>query len=135
GESPPSTTLPDDTGDGSQQNSGETSGPFIPADKAGLRSPQLRELLPTPASPLTDADDEFIELYNPNDRAFDLSGYILESGLTTKHRYTSAAGSSLAPQSFGAFFSADTGLSLSNASGQVRLLDPLGNLLGQSDPY
>jgi hypothetical protein len=39
------------------------------------------------------------------------------------------------PHQFMAFFSSDTGLSLSNSAGQVKLLEPGGNVLGQTDEY
>jgi hypothetical protein len=41
----------------------------------------------------------------------------------------------LPAQSFVAFYSADTGLSLSNTSGQAALLDPFSTLLSESDVY
>jgi hypothetical protein len=126
-ESPPSVTDP---GPDDEENT-----PTIPAGNVGLKTPQLSEILPNPASPQTDAKDEFVELYNPNDASFDLSGYVLESGITTKHRFTFAAGTKVQPKSFAAFFSADTGLTLSNSSGQVRLIDPLGRILVESDQY
>lgn len=107
----------------------------IPATNNGLQAPQLTELLPNPASPQTDQDDEFIELYNPNDTDFDLSGYVLEVGLTTKHRYTIPDGVILSAHTYLAFLSADTGLALSNTSGQARLIDPLGAVVSQTDQY
>lgn len=131
-ESPPSTTEPDPNEDPS---GGEDPTPTIPAGNVGLKSPQLSELLPNPASPRTDAQDEFIEFYNPNDAPFSLSGYVLETGLTTKRQYVFPAGTVLQPKSFLAFFSGDTGLALSNTSGQARLIDPLGRVLVESDPY
>ena len=102
---------------------------------AGLAAPQISELLPNPAAPQTDDHDEFIELYNPNGQSFDLSGYALEAGLTTTHRYAFPAGTYLAPGSYVAFFSLTTGLSLSNSGSQVRLLDAAGQPLSQSDAY
>lgn len=116
-------------------NGGATAPATIPSADIGLTAPQISELLPNPASPQTDAADEFIELYNTNTVPFNLSGFVLEVGTTTLHRYTFPNGSMLAPQSFTAFFSADTHLNMSNTSGQVRLLDPLGTVIGQSDPY
>jgi hypothetical protein len=131
-DSPPSTTMPPG---GGESGDPEEAQPSIPEANNGLRPPQLSELLPNPASPQTDAQDEFIELYNPNDAVFDLSGYVLEAGTTTKHRYVIPAGTSIQPHAFLAFFSADSHLSLSNTQGQVRLIDPLGTILAQSDPY
>jgi hypothetical protein len=115
--------------------SADGPGTAIPNSDAGLAAPQISEVLPNPASPQTDADDEFIELYNSNSQAFDLSGFMLQVGTTTLHRYVFGDGTVIAPRQFTAFPSADTGLSLSNTDGQVKLLDPGGNLLGQSDEY
>jgi len=111
------------------------SGPIFPARDIGLASPQISELLPNPAKPQTDAADEFIEIYNSNSVPFELSGFILEIGTTTKRRYTFPQGTMLPARSFKAFFSADTRLALSNTQGQARLLDPFGRLLTQSDAY
>jgi hypothetical protein len=131
----PTTSPPSVPGN---QTTSENNGPVvpvIPAANAGLLAVQLSEFLPNPATPQTDADDEFIELYNPNDRNFDLSGYMLEVGNTGKRRYTFPQGTLLPPRSFVAFFSADTGVSLSNSGSLVRLLDPLGNPLATADAY
>lgn len=107
----------------------------IPADDAGLAAPQISEVLPNPAPPQTDANDEFVELYNSNDKPFDLSGFIIQVGTTTTHKYTFPDGTSLQPHDFSAFYSSDTGLSLSNSDGQVVLLDPGGNVLVKTDEY
>lgn len=107
----------------------------IPADDNGLAAPEISEVLPNPAPPQTDADDEFVELYNSNAKPFDLSGFILQAGTTTVHKYTFPAGTSLEPNSFSAFYPSDTNFSLSNSDGQVKFLDPAGNLLSQTDEY
>jgi hypothetical protein len=107
----------------------------MPAVDAGLTAPQLSEILPNPAPPQSDSEDEFIELYNSNDKVFDLSGFILQTGITTLHKYTFAEGTVLQPHEFKAFISADTGLTLVNDNGQVKFLDPSGNVLSQSDVY
>lgn len=107
----------------------------IPADDIGLAAPQISEVLPNPAIPQTDAEDEFVELYNPNNKAFDLSGFMLQVGTTTVHKYTFPGGTSIEPHQFSAFYSSDTNLSLSNSDGQVKFLDPGGNILGQTDEY
>ena len=125
-ESPPSSTeVP-------PAQSGDQAQPSLSVADLGLNAPQLSEILPNPASPLTDAEDEFVELYNPNDAPFDLSGFTLESG---KRHYTFVIGTMLAPKEFKAFFAAQTHLSLPNSAGQILLLDPLGNVIGQTDSY
>lgn len=128
GSPPPATIV--NIGDEEQP----TSGALPPAD-IGLAAPQVNEALPNPAEPQTDGEDEFIELYNSNDAAFDLSGFKLQTGTTTLHNYTFADGTMLAPKSFTAFYAIDTNLSLSNSGGQIRLLDPAGNTISQSDSY
>jgi hypothetical protein len=98
-------------------------------------APQITELLPNPNGSGNDATDEYIELYNPNSVVFDLSGFTLESGLTTLHNYTFPDGSSLPPHGFKAYYASSTKLTLSNTSGQVKLLDPLGNSIAATEVY
>jgi hypothetical protein len=129
--SSPPATIVSLNGDGSTAASTAT----IPASDLGLLAPQLSELLPNPNGTGTDNSDEFIELYNPNNATFDLSGFTLQVGTTTTHSYTFPAGTFLAPKSFKAFFSEQTGLSMSNTGGQATLLDPLGTSIGASDIY
>jgi hypothetical protein len=146
GSSPCSATSAGSAGGGASLRTGSVPIPYtaisssatlsaIPADDNGLTVPQISEVLPNPAPPQTDANDEFVELYNPNDKAFDLGGFVLQVGTTTVHKYTFPGGTSIEPHQFSAFYSSDTGLSLSNSDGQVKLLDPGGNLLNQTDEY
>lgn len=101
----------------------------------GKMAPVVNELLPNPASPQTDADDEFIELYNPNDTTFDLSGFKLAFGSTKPRKYTIPEGTIMQPKEFKTFTSGDTSISLSNTEAQVWLLDPNEKIIGQSEPY
>jgi len=101
----------------------------------GKMAPIINEILPDPASPLTDADDEFIELYNPNDTTFDLSDFKLAFGSTSPRRYTFPGGTTLGPKEFKAFTSGDTSISLSNTLSQVWLVAPNEQLVGESKPY
>ena len=113
----------------------DTAKPDLPPADIGLKVPEITELLPNPAGSGTDASNEFIELYNPNDRPFDLSGFKLQSGLKSLHVYTFSTGAVLPSQSFTSFNTAATGLSLSNSGGRAQLLDPSGNLLVSTDIY
>ncbi len=101
----------------------------------GKAAPIINEMLPNPASPQTDADDEFVELYNPNDSVFDLSGFKLAFGSTTPKKYTFPEGTVLQAKEFKSFTSGDTSISLSNTNAQVWLLDPNDQVIGQSEPY
>jgi hypothetical protein len=108
----------------------------IPTSDAGLVAPQLSEILPNPASPKTDANDEYIELYNPNDKPFDLSGFKLKAGTSSTSTYTFDDGQfTMQPHEFKAYFSSTTNLSLSNTSSKISLLSPDDELLSQSDIY
>lgn len=107
----------------------------LPAADIGLKAPLITELLPNPAGSGNDATDEFIELYNPNDTDFDLGGLTLQVGTTSLHSYKFPAGTDLPPTGFQAFYSANTGLSLSNNAGQARLLDLDGNPIAAADAY
>ncbi|MDL2363645.1 MAG: lamin tail domain-containing protein [Patescibacteria group bacterium] len=116
-----------------QESSG--TGPILPTGDIGLMSPRITELLPNPAGTGTDATDEFIELYNPNSRPFDLTGFSLETGLSNTKKYVFSAGSLLPSQSFTAFYSESTNLSLSNSGSVASLFDPFGNELSSSETY
>ncbi|MGC1177162.1 MAG: lamin tail domain-containing protein [Candidatus Saccharimonadales bacterium] len=115
--------------------SGVQSSAGLPAADIGLMAPQITEILPNPTGTGNDATDEFIELYNPNAVSFDLTGFGLQVGTTALHSFTFPAGASLPAKGFTAFYSADTGLSLSNTSGQAKLLDPLGNSISATGAY
>lgn len=119
-------------------SSGNESGVGIPAGDVGLMAPELSELLPNPKSPQTDASDEFVEIYNPNSKTFDLSGFKIQtqsSGSSTKHTYTFPNGTKIAGKSWAAYPSSNISVSLSNSGAKVSLLDPLGAVIGSADEY
>ena len=95
---------------------------------------EISELLPNPASPQVDAEDEFIELYNPNAFAVDLTGYILKTGLndTYKHVFENT---SLPAGQYLAVYSRDSSLTLSNTAGRARLFAPDDALIDETAVY
>lgn len=103
----------------------------------GLMKPQLTELLPDPASPQTDANDEFVEVYNANNAKFDLTGFKLQtvSQSGTKHTYTFPAGTTIPAKSYAAYPSANISISLTNSGGRVWLLDSNEKVIGQTESY
>jgi len=115
--------------------SGNETGPVLPVGDIGLNPPIITELLPNPTGTGNDGSEEFIELYNPNDADFDLAGFTLQTGIATAHNYIFPNGTMLPPNSFTAFYSSTTGLTLSNTSSQAVLFDPFGTILSQTDPY
>ncbi len=109
------------TGSDTDQSSNTQNSPPSPER---LRLPiYINELFIDPVTPLTDANDEYVEIFNPNPTALDLSGYTLIAGTTTKYRYTFPAGSIIAAESFVTISSVNTSISLSNSGSTVELLD------------
>lgn len=106
----------------------------IPSKNASLQPMQITELLPNPDGE-SEVTDEFVELYNPNDAVFDLSGYMLTSGLADTYRYTVPDGTVVNPHEFVYFTKEDTGLVLSNTAGRVQLRAPSGAVVASSQPY
>jgi len=131
----PSTEPPVTIANLSDDDSGVATTGVLPASDIGLMAPKINELLPNPDGTGNDTTDEFIELYNPNPVSFDLTGFALQTGLATLKSYVFPAGTSLAPNSFTAFYSEATSLSLSNTGSQAKLIDPLGNSISASDVY
>jgi hypothetical protein len=105
------------------------------AMNAGLMAPLITELLPNPAGTGTDGTDEFIEIYNPNGVAFDLSGHKVGAGSSTVRTYTFPTGTLLRPKSYSIFSSSQTKLSMSNTGGQVILLDNNDQQIAATKPY
>lgn len=113
---------------------GQTA-PTMPVGNIGLKAPSITELLPNPSGTGNDDTDEYIELHNSNAKVFDLSGFKLQTGTSTFRNFTFPTGTTIPPQSFMAFHSDKTGLTLSNSGSQVKLLDPFGNSISTSGMY
>lgn len=83
---------------------------------------EITELLPDPASPQTDAKDEYVELYNAGSSVAALVGWKLTDG---KHAYKLDA-LTIEPGRYAALYSHDTKLTLNNEGDQISLLRPSG---------
>lgn len=105
-----------------------------PVSLPALQPLVINELMIDPASPLLDAQDEWIELYNPNNAAFSLVGYKLQTGGTFSHSYSFPEGN-IPPYRYAVFRSSQTELQLSNTSGAVRVMDPEGMISGTVVTY
>lgn len=95
---------------------------------------EISEVLPDPASPLTDSADEFIELYNPHGESVDLSGYVLKTGTNWNYKYV-LPDVTLAPHEYLVLSASQTHLTLSNSGSGVRLFDPTGKLIYETPTY
>ena len=107
----------------------------MPPVNDGLMSPQITEILPNPIGTGNDNTDEFIEIYNSNSALFDLSGYSLQTGTSSFHNYVFPMTTTLPAQSYTVFNASRIGLSLSNAGGQVKILDPSGTPISSTGIY
>lgn len=90
---------------------------------------KLSELMIDPASPQTDANDEWVELYNPGDQVAELAGYVVSSGATFSYSYVFPDGARLEPHAFLLVTSGDTPIALANSGGAVKIADPTGLVL------
>ena len=118
----------------SDGQSGSSDG-GVEADADGVTSLlRITELLPDPAAPATDAQDEYIELCNGGSQAVDLTGYKLQSGANNTYSYTFKSGT-LAAGSYMVLYVRDTKLTLSNSTGKARLLDPAGTVVDETATY
>lgn len=95
---------------------------------------QVTELLPDPASPQTDAADEFIELFNPGNDAVNVGGYVLKTGANFHASYILPQ-RVIEPQAYLAVYSAASHLSLPNTGGAVQLYSPAGIMMEQTASY
>lgn len=96
---------------------------------------QITELLPDPASPLQDSNDEYIELYNPNSTPLDLSGYVLYTSGGSSADDFNLSGIVIAANSYLALYSSQTGLSLVNSGGRAWLTSPGGFTISETSSY
>ena len=101
----------------------------------GLLAPIISELLPNPAGTGNDDTDEFIEIYNPNDSTYNLSGFVLQTGVSTLYTYTIPEGVEIAPKSYEVFSSEQTGLTLSNTKSQAILKNNIVEVISQTEVY
>lgn len=92
----------------------------------------ISELLPNVSG--SDTGKEYIELYNPNDRAINLNGYMLQLGPEFTKTYT-FGDYVVAPYSYASFSDTQTGLVLPNTTSTVRILAPNGSPVDETATY
>lgn len=93
---------------------------------------ELSEIFPDPSSPQTDSEDEFIEIYNPNTTEVDLSGWKLadEGG-----NEFIIKGYAISPFQHISFYPTETKITLNNTGDSIKLINPNGELIDESDNY
>lgn len=93
---------------------------------------QLTELLPDPAKPLTDSNNEFIELYNPNDSSVNLKGWTIEDASHKAYTFPNAV---IEARGYLAVYSRQSKIGLNNNGDVVSLLNPAGQEIDKSLNY
>ncbi len=94
----------------------------------------ITELLVDPLAPLTDADDEFVELYNPSSDPVSLAGYVLKCGSDFRDYYV-LTDQLIQPGGYLAIYAKQSKLALTNSGGAAQLFDPSGVLVDQTADY
>ncbi|MEI6741651.1 MAG: lamin tail domain-containing protein [bacterium] len=93
---------------------------------------ELSELLPDPASPLTDATDEYIEIYNPTANLVDLSGWKLRDESGDEYLIKNIQ---IDPLEHLAIYVSDSKIILNNTGDSVVLIDPNGKVVDETANY
>jgi len=93
---------------------------------------ELSELFPDPASPLSDASDEFIEIYNPTAEAVDLSGWKLRDESGGEYLIK---GKTILAYGRIAIMSSESKITLNNTGDIILLIDPNDKVADESGNY
>lgn len=100
-------------------------------DQASYADLQITELLPDPVPPATDAEGEFIEIYNGGAEAIHLKGLKLVSGTTVTKSFDLPNEPLLAGE-YKAYYLPTTKLSLGNNGGRAQLQTSLAIVLSET---
>lgn len=108
-------------------NSAEKPAPAAPQNGDLSRSLLVTEIMPNPEG--SDADEEWVEIFNPENRPVNLSNWILddEEGGSKPYIFPSAA--VIGPKEYLVLSREETKISLNNSKDSVRLFDFLRNLI------
>ncbi len=93
----------------------------------------ITEILPNVIG--IDDGNEFIEIYNPNDVAVDLTDYLIYTGLNYDKFYSFPVGLVIASKSYLTVSNDDIKFTLLNTSGRVRIAAISGQVIDDSDSY
>ncbi|MEM6998084.1 MAG: lamin tail domain-containing protein [Patescibacteria group bacterium] len=95
----------------------------------------ISELFPDPTEPQTDAQDEFVELYNPNNVTVEAGGLGVQTGSNYTYRQVIPEGVRIGPGSYYVLTSGGSSITLSNSGGAARVTLPDGTQWGRSVTY
>lgn len=92
----------------------------------------LSELYVDPANPLTDSQDEWVEIYNPNNQIVNLEDYIIYTGSTFSYKHVFGAGDTIAPNSYMTITAGESSLALSNSGGKAKIVGSDGQIFDET---
>lgn len=92
----------------------------------------ISEILPNPDG--ADSGQEFVEIFNPNVTSIDLSNYSLSLGPGYSKKVVLPK-IDIAPQAYLALSDSETGLTLPNTIGSLRLYDKFSRIIDEVGPY
>ena len=107
---PSPTTVPIETPTPTATPSPTATQPIVWINEIYVPDPQIQ------------GEDEWVELYNADGDQVDLDGWVLQAGETLSHSLS--IGSLLPPGAFVVLYGQQTGLSLEDAGGELRLIRP-----------
>jgi hypothetical protein len=93
----------------------------------------LNELFIDPASPMTDSEDEWVEIYNPNGEDVSLGGYTIYTGNSFSYRYTFDNEDVIPAYGFITVSSGESSLTLSNSGGAAKITGPSDQIFSQTN--
>jgi hypothetical protein len=116
--------------EGYQKLSSSINCTLVPLESAVLL---ITELYPN--APSTDAGNEFIEIYNPNNRTIDLKGYKIQVGPSFTKEYVFDSGG-IGSGQYKTIKDTQSGIVLPNTSGvKLRLVSPAGGVVSETAVY
>ena len=92
----------------------------------------LSELYIDPADPLADSQDEWVEIYNPNNQNVDLKDYVIYTGSNYSYKYIFTEGSNIEAYGYIVVTSGESSLALSNTGGKAKIMAPDGQVLDET---
>jgi hypothetical protein len=98
-----------------------------------LKPLRLNEILPNPVG--SDDGNEFIELFNPNNVAIDLTQYRLQIGSDTPKVYSFPATSVVPALGYSVFSNNDIAFTLVNSAGVISLISADNQIVDTPPPY
>jgi len=115
---------------GYEKKSGSLECTLIPLESATIF---ITELLPN--SPSTDSGNEYIEIYNPNDRDINLEGYKIQVGPSFSKEFINKS-VIIKSGEYIVYSDTESGVVLPNTNGvKLRMISPNGDVVDESDVY